>query len=229
MRRAAQAPPRPFFGLDVGRRYRWIHKPAVFVASVAPLGWMACNLFGWHGYDPVVDGVKFLERELGQTALNFLMLTLMVTPVRLITGLTHLLRLRRMLGLFTFFYAALHFTVYLVLDLDLDWRMVGADILKRPYITVGFAALMLLIPLAITSTEGTRRRLGRRWVRLHRLVYVIAILGVWHFYWQEKIEVREPLMYAGALAALLGFRLVRSAHTVRQARPNAGGMSRPPP
>jgi sulfoxide reductase heme-binding subunit YedZ len=229
MRQAAQALPRPFSGLDVERRYRWIYKPAVFVTSLAPLGWMACNLFGWHGYDPVVDGVKFLERELGQTALNFLMITLMVTPVRLITGLTHLLRLRRMLGLFTFFYAVLHFTVYVVLDLDLDWRMVGADILKRPYITVGFAALMLLIPLATTSTQGMRRRLGRRWARLHRLVYVIAILGVWHFYWQEKVDVREPMMYAGALAALLGFRLVRSVRTARRARPHAGGMNRPPP
>jgi sulfoxide reductase heme-binding subunit YedZ len=229
MREAAPALPRPFSGLDVGRRYRWIYKPAVFVTSLAPLGWMACNLFGWHGYAPVVDGVKFLERELGQTALNFLILTLMVTPVRLLTGLTHFLRLRRMLGLFTFFYAALHFIAYVVLDLDLDWRMVGADILKRPYITVGFAALMLLIPLAITSTQGMRRRLGRRWVRLHRLVYVIAILGVWHFYWQEKVDVREPLMYAGVLAALLGFRLVRSVRTVRQARPAAPEMRRRPP
>lgn len=207
---ALAALPRPFLGLSVERRYRWIYKPAVFLASLVPLGWIACNVFGWLGYEPAVDVVKFLELELGQTALDFIMLTLMVTPVRLLTGLTHLLRLRRMLGLFAFFYAALHFTVYVVLDLDLDWAMVGADIVKRPYITVGFSALVLLMPLAITSTQGMRRRLGRRWVKLHRLVYLVAALAVWHYYWQEKIDVREPLLYAGALASLLGYRLVRS-------------------
>jgi sulfoxide reductase heme-binding subunit YedZ len=207
---ALAALPRPFLGLSPERRYRWIYKPAVFLASLLPLGWIACNVFGWLGYEPAVDVVKFLELELGQTALDFIVLTLMVTPVRLLTGLTHLLRLRRMLGLFAFFYAALHFTVYVVLDLDLDWGMVGADIVKRPYITVGFSALMLLIPLAITSTQGMRRRLGRRWVKLHRLLYLVAILAVWHYYWQEKIDVREPLLYAGVLAALLGYRLVRS-------------------
>lgn len=206
---AAEALRRPLLGLNVGQRYRWIYKPAVFLASVVPLGWIACNIFGWLGYHPAVDVVKFLELELGQTALNFIMLTLMVTPVRRLARLPHLLRLRRMLGLFAFFYAALHFTVYAVLDLDLDWHMVGADIAKRPYITVGFTALMLLIPLAITSTNRMRRRLGRRWVQLHRLVYVIAMLGVWHYYWQVKADVREPLLYAAVLAALLGYRLVR--------------------
>jgi sulfoxide reductase heme-binding subunit YedZ len=216
---AAQTLPRPLLGLGVEQRYRWIYKPAVFLASLAPLAWIACNLFGWLGYNPAVDVVKFLELELGQTALNFIMLTLMVTPVRLLTGRTHLLRLRRMLGLFAFFYAALHFTVYVVLDLDLDWHMVGADILKRPYITVGFTALMLLIPLAITSTHRMRRRLGRRWVKLHRLVYLIAVLGVWHYYWQVKADVREPLLYAGVLAVLLGYRLARTMRSVRQASP----------
>ncbi len=116
-----------------------------------------------------------------------------------------------MVGLFAFFYASLHFAVYVVLDLDLNWHMVGADIVKRPYITVGFTALMLLIPLALTSTNRMMRRLGRRWSRLHRLVYVIAVLGVWHFYWQEKIDVRQPLLYAAVLAVLLGYRLARSA------------------
>lgn len=205
----------PFRGLNVDQRYRWLYKPAVFSASLIPLGWITCNLFGWLGYAQTVDAVKFLELELGQTALNFLMLTLMVTPVRLLSGLTHLLRLRRMLGLFAFFYAALHFTVYVLLDLDLNWRMVGADIVKRPYITVGFTALMMLIPLAVTSTNSMRRRLGRRWVKLHRLVYVIAIFGVWHYYWQEKIDVREPVLYAGALAVLLGYRLIRSVRRSR--------------
>lgn len=200
------------------RRYRWLYKPAVFVASLIPLGWIGCNVFGLLGYRPAVDVVKFLELKLGQTALNFIVLTLMITPVRLLAGLTHLLRLRRMLGLFAFFYAVLHFAVYAVLDLELNWRMVGADITKRPYITVGFAALILLIPLALTSTNSMRRRLGRRWVSLHRAVYVIAILGVVHYYWQEKIDVREPLLYAVMLAILLGYRLARAARKLRKVR-----------
>lgn len=216
MTQAAPAQPKRFLRLGVEQRYRWLYKPAVFVASTVPLAWIACHLFGWLGIEPAVDPVKFLELRFGQTALNFIMITLLVTPVRRLAGLPHLLRLRRMLGLFAFFYAALHFTVYVVLDLDFDWHMVGADIAKRPYITIGFTALMLLIPLAITSTKGMMRRLGRRWTRLHRLIYVIAVLGVWHYYWQEKIDVREPLMYAGVLALLLGYRL---AHMLRARAP----------
>jgi methionine sulfoxide reductase heme-binding subunit len=196
--------------VSLDRRYRIVYKPAVFAASLAPLAWLTCALFGWLGCSAGVDPVKFLELECGQTALNFIFLTLLVTPVRQLAGLAHLVRLRRMLGLFAFFYAALHFTVYLVLDLDLDWRMLGADIAKRPYITVGFSALLMLIPLAVTSTNRMMRRLGRRWAKLHRLVYVIAMLGVWHFYWQEKVDVREPLLYAAALALLLGYRAVRT-------------------
>jgi len=200
----------PFLGLDVERRYRLLYKPAVFTASLVPLAWMICGLFGWLGFSAGVDPVKFLELENGKTALNFLLLTLLITPVRQLAGLPHLLRLRRMLGLFAFFYALLHFTVYVVLDLDLDWHMIGADIVKRPYITVGFTALLLLVPLAITSTRRMMRRLGRRWSRLHRLIYLIALLGVWHFYWQEKIDVREPLLYALMVSLLLGYRVARS-------------------
>ncbi len=201
---------RPFLGLNVERRYRLLYKPAVFLAGLVPIAWIASHLLGWFGLLPAVDPVKFLELEFGQTALNFILLTLMITPVRQLAGLTHLPRLRRMLGLFAFFYAALHFTVYVVLDLDLNWRMVGADIIKRPYITVGFTALLLLIPLAVTSTQRMMRRLGKRWTKLHRLIYLIAILGVWHYYWQVKLDVREPLLYAGILALLLGYRAVRS-------------------
>lgn len=200
----------PFLGLDVERRYRLVYKPAVFVGGLVPLAWMACALFGWLGFSAGVDPVKFLELENGKTALNLIILTLMITPVRQLAGLPHLVRLRRMIGLFAFFYAVLHFTVYVVLDLDLNWRMVGAEIAKRPYITVGFTALMLLVPLAVTSTNRMMRRLGRRWSRLHRLIYLIVLLGVWHFYWQEKIDVREPLLYAALVALLLGYRLVRA-------------------
>ena len=210
MPHTAPAPSQPFLGLSVERRYRFIYKPLVFLACLTPLAWMAGSLFGWFGLSVPVDTVKFLELRCGKTALNLIMLTLMVTPVRQLARLPHLLRLRRMLGLFAFFYAALHFTVYLVLDVDLNWRQVAADIVKRPYITVGFTALVLLIPLAVTSTQGMMRRLGRRWSRLHRLIYLIAALGVCHFYWQEKIDVREPLVYAGVLLVLFGYRWVRS-------------------
>src|SRR5438874_2724037 len=114
-----------------------------------------------------------------------------------------------MLGLFAFFYAVVHFSAYLVLDLELNFRLLGADIVKRPYITIGFSALLLLLPLALTSTNGMMRRLGRRWQSLHRLIYPIAALAVWHFYWQVKRDVREPLLYVGILALLLAYRLLR--------------------
>ena len=195
--------------MNVTQRYRYLYKPLVFVAGLAPLAWMICGALQLFGASLGADPVKKLEHECGKTALNFLLLTLSVTPVRTLTGLPQLLRLRRMLGLFAFFYAVVHFTVYLVLDLELNLRMVGADIVKRPYITVGFTALLLLIPLAVTSTNGMMRRLGRRWQSLHRLIYVIAALAVWHFYWQVKRDVREPLLYLGILALLLGYRLVR--------------------
>jgi sulfoxide reductase heme-binding subunit YedZ len=195
--------------LNITQRYRYLYKPLVFVAGLAPLAWMVCGALQLFGASLGADPVKKLEHECGKTALNFLLLTLSVTPVRTLTGLPQLLRLRRMLGLFAFFYVVVHFTVYLVLDLELNLRMVGADIVKRPYITVGFTALLLLVPLALTSTNGMMRRLGRRWQSLHRLIYLIAALAVWHFYWQVKRDVREPLLYLGVLALLLGYRLVR--------------------
>jgi methionine sulfoxide reductase heme-binding subunit len=195
--------------LNITQRYRYLYKPLVFVAGLAPLAWMICGALQLFGASLGADPVKKLEHECGKTALNFLLLTLSVTPVRTLTRLPQLLRLRRMLGLFAFFYAVVHFTVYLVLDLELNLPLVGADIVKRPYITVGFTALLLLVPLALTSTNGMMRRLGRRWQSLHRLIYVIAALAVWHFYWQVKRDVREPLLYLGILALLLGYRLVR--------------------
>jgi len=196
--------------LNVEQRYRFLYKPLVFVASLVPLAWLLCGAFGWLGASLGADPVKKLEHECGKWALNFLLLTLAITPVRQLAGLTHLPRLRRMLGLFAFCYAVLHFTVYLTLDLELNFSTLFADIAKRPYITIGFAALLLLIPLALTSTNRMMRRLGRRWQKLHRLIYVIAILAVWHFYWQVKRDIREPLIYAGILAILLGYRWARS-------------------
>ena len=207
--------------MTLTQRYRFIYKPLVFVACLAPLAWLACGAFGWFGVTLGPDPVKELEHECGKTALNILLLTLAVSPVRELTSQPQLLRLRRMLGLFAFFYVVVHFTIYLVLDLELNFATLGADIAKRPYITIGFTALLLLIPLAVTSTNGMMRRLGRRWQSLHRLVYVIAVLGVWHFYWQVKRDVREPLLYAGILAVLLGYRVLRAIARRRAAASRA--------
>lgn len=181
-----------------------------FLACLVPAARLACGAFGWLGVSLGADPVKHLEHAAGITALNLLLLTLAVTPLRQLLQLPQLLRLRRMLGLFAFAYALLHFLIYAVLDLELDPRHIGADLAKRPYLTIGFLALLLLVPLALTSTDRAMRRLGRRWARLHRLVYVVAALGAWHFYWQVKRDVREPLLYAALLAVLLGYRAVRA-------------------
>lgn len=217
--------------MTLTQRYRFIYKPLVFIACLVPLAWLTCGALGWFGASLGPDPVKELEHEAGKTALNLLLLTLAVTPVRELTRQPQLLRLRRMLGLFAFFYVVLHFTIYLVLDLELNFATLGADIAKRPYITIGFTALLLLIPLAVTSTNGMMRRLGRRWQTLHRLVYVIAVLGVWHFYWQVKRDVREPLLYAGILAILLGYRVVRARRrrSAAAASPASAVAARPAP
>jgi sulfoxide reductase heme-binding subunit YedZ len=153
------------------------------------------------------DPVKDITHRTGWWTLAFLVLTLAVTPVRRLTGWNQVIKLRRMLGLVAFFYACLHFLTYAGLDQLFSLEYVGEDILKRPYITVGFTAFLLLIPLAVTSTKGWIRRLGKRWQMLHRLIYLSAALGVVHFYWSVKADVREPLLFAAVLALLLGSRL----------------------
>ncbi len=194
--------------LSVDKRYRFLYKPVVFAASLVPAALLAAGAFNVLGASLGPDPVARLLHACGKTALNFLLLTLLVTPVRQLTGFTHLIRLRRMLGLFALFYASLHFLVYLILDQVLNLHAVLQDIGKRPYITIGFTALLILIPLGVTSTQKMMRRLGRRWLKLHQLIYVAAILGVWHYYWQVKRDVREPLLYAAMLALLLGYRIV---------------------
>ena len=154
------------------------------------------------GADPVAE----IEHRTGLWALRLLMVALAVTPLRQLTGQSALLRFRRMLGLYAFFYATLHLAVYLGLDLRGYWTQIFEDIVKRPYITVGFTAWLLLVPLAVTSTLGWMRRLGRRWGQLHKLVYAIGVLAVLHFWWLVKSDIREPLLYAAILAALLGWR-----------------------
>lgn len=187
-----------------------MYKPAIFIASLVPFLLLLSGAFNVFGQDLGADPVEEMLHTLGKTGLNFLMITLMVTPVRKFTGWTNVIRLRRMLGLFAFFYVVMHFVVYLLLDRQLNMGEIIKDIAKRPYITIGFMALLMLIPLAITSTNKMMRRLGRNWQKLHRLIYVITIFGVWHYYWQVKRDVREPLIYAGILAALLGYRFFTS-------------------
>ena len=154
------------------------------------------------GADPVAE----IEHRLGLWALRFLMITLAITPLRQITGWNVLVRFRRMLGLYAFAYATLHFAAYLGLDLRGYWIQIFEDIAKRPYITVGFIAWLLLVPLAVTSTIGWIKRLGRNWARLHSLVYAVAVLAVLHFWWLVKSDIREPALYAGIAALLLGWR-----------------------
>ena len=207
--------------MSVEQRYRLIYKPLLFVACLLPLAWLLCGAFGLLGVSLGADPVKKLEHELGLRALQLLLLTLLITPLRHLLNLTHLPRLRRMLGLFAFFYALLHFTVYLSLDLEFNFGAFFKDVAKRPYITIGLAALLLLIPLAVTSTNKMMRRLGRRWQKLHRLVYPIAILAVWHFWWQVKRDIREPLIYAAILALLLGYRIVRARLKAARSKPTS--------
>jgi methionine sulfoxide reductase heme-binding subunit len=193
--------------LNTAQRYRFLYKPLVFALALTPAIYLTLGAFGLAGVELGADPVREILHRCGKTALQLLLLTLLVTPLREITGWRDLLRLRRMLGLFAFFYALLHFTTYAWLDQGLDLHAIGEDILKRPYITIGLAGLLLLVPLAVTSTNRMMRRLGRRWTQLHRLIYLVTLLGLWHFWWQVKKDIREPLFYALVFAALMAWRL----------------------
>jgi methionine sulfoxide reductase heme-binding subunit len=153
--------------------------------------------------------IEYITLQTGWWALVLLLVTLAITPLRRLTGWNRLVRFRRLIGLFAFFYVVLHLLTYITLDRFFDFSEIGADILKRPYITVGFLAFLMLLALAITSTRGWIRRLGRRWQMLHRLIYPAAALAVLHYYWKKasKADVAEPLTFAGILAALLLVRL----------------------
>jgi sulfoxide reductase heme-binding subunit YedZ len=157
------------------------------------------------------DPVRTLIHECGIWTLRLLWLTLLITPLRELTGLNDLLRLRRMLGLFAFFYALLHMTAWVWLDQGLDGAVIVSEVVKRPYLALGMTAVLLMVPLAVTSTNAMMRRLRKRWLVLHRLIYVIALLGIWHFWWQVKKDIREPLVYALLLALLLGYRVFKAA------------------
>ena len=179
-------------------------KPLGFLLCLVPLGFLISRgASGALGPNPVEAITHFT----GDWTLRLLLVTLAVTPLRRLTGQAWLVRFRRMLGLFAFFYAVLHFTTYLWLDRFFDLGTIAEDVLKRPYITVGFAAFVLMVPLAITSTQDWIRRLGRRWKRLHRAIYAIGVLGVLHYLWLVKADLLEPAIYAIILAVLLGLRV----------------------
>ena len=195
---------------------RWL-KPAVFVLSLGPVVYLAvATVTGGLGVNPA----ETLQLETGIWALRFLLITLAITPLRRITGWHRVIQYRRMLGLFAFFYATLHLATYVVLDRYFDLAGVWEDIAKRPFITFGMLAFAGMLPLAITSTKGWIRRLGRRWQVLHRLVYVAAAAASLHFIWKVKVVIGEPVYYALILGALLAFRVAwRVRERARVARP----------
>ena len=199
----------------------WL-KPGIFLGALAPLGSIVLRASqGMLSANPIAE----IENELGLTALIILVASLACTPARRLFGWTWPTRVRRMLGLFAFFYAMLHFLVYLLPDQWLDWPTILADIAERPFITVGFLALLLLVPLAVTSTTGWVRRLGfKRWQRLHYLAYLAGVLAVIHFIWRVKIDLSQPLLYAIVLGGLLAIRAAfwLRQRSASQSKPAAG-------
>ena len=192
--------------MDAIRQIRFVWKPVVFIGCLVPFALVAGDTFeitGSLGANPVEN----IQDRFGNWGLRFILISLAITPIRKLGGWNWLTRFRRMLGLFAFFYTLMHFLTWLFLDQGLLISAIGEDIIKRPFITIGFAALLILIALAATSTAGMRRRLGRRWQKLHNWVYVAAILGVWHYWWQVRLDGSEPAIYAAVLSALLGYRL----------------------
>lgn len=182
---------------------RWI-KPPVFMLCLAPLAWLALRAYR-HGLG--ANPLEFVTHATGDWTIRFLVITLAVTPLRRLLGFPQLIGLRRMLGLFAFFYGGLHLLTYVWFDKFFDVHEMVKDVAKRPFITAGFTALMLMVPLAVTSTAGWVRRLGgRRWQALHRLVYASAVAAVVHYYWLVKSDVRLPLFYGTLVAILLGSR-----------------------
>lgn len=182
-------------------------KAVLFLASLIPL-----IRLSWYGYSDQLGAnpIEFITRSLGTWTLVFLLITLSITPLRNLSGWSWLIRLRRMAGLFAFFYALLHFITYIWLDQFFDFSSIYKDVIKRPFITIGFAAFILLIPLAVTSTNAMIKRIGgKRWLLLHRLIYLIAIFGVLHYWWLVKKDITQPIIYAAVLAILLGYRVIK--------------------
>ena len=198
------------------QKVRFVGKPLVFLLCLLPAALVVGDALGITGQlsaNPVED---ILDR-FGNWAIRLIMITLAVTPLRQITGWNWLTRFRRMLGLLTFFYALMHFLTWLLLDRGLavdpafEWAAILEDLTERPFITIGFAALLLLTAMAVTSTNGMRRRMRRAWDKLHYSVYAVGVLGVWHYWWQVKKDTSDAWIYAVILAALLGYRIWKKA------------------
>jgi sulfoxide reductase heme-binding subunit YedZ len=186
------------------KKWRW-SKILVFLLGLAPLFWL-----GWRAWNQhlTANPIEFITHYTGDWTLRLVIITLFITPLRKILNLPNLIRYRRMIGLFAFFYGCLHFLTWIWLDKFFDLHELWADVVKRRYITLGFAAFVMLIPLAVTSTAGWIRRLGgKRWQLLHRLIYFTAVCGVIHYYWLVKSDVRLPLFYGFLVVLLLGWRL----------------------
>ena len=190
------------------QQIRFVWKPLVFLACLVPLALIvtdALEITGSLGANPV----EALLDRFGNWSLRFILLALAITPLRQVSGAQSLGRFRRMIGLFAFFYVLMHFLVWLVLDQGLLMSAIIEDIATRPFITIGMAALVLLTAMAVTSFTAVRRSMGRRWQQLHNSVYVVGILAVWHYWWQVKADIAEPLIYAAILSLLLGYRIYR--------------------
>jgi methionine sulfoxide reductase heme-binding subunit len=196
----------------------------MFLACLVPLGRL-----GWKAYNSALGAnpIQVITWSTGTWTLVFLMLTLSVTPLRKLTKQYWLIQYRRMLGLFAFFYASLHFTTYIWLDQFFDWQSVTKDVVKRPFITVGFTAFVLMIPLALTSTQWSIRRLGKKWQALHRMIYATAMLGVIHYIWLVKKDIRKPVIYACILGALLLYRIIVWAWQRSSTQPRQRDSVRP--
>ncbi len=190
-------------------KIRWIAKPVVFLACLIPLGWIVWRaVTGDLGANPV----EAVNRHLGDWAIRSLLLALAVTPMVRLTGKPVVMRFRRMLGLFAFFYAALHISNYVIADQAFNWADIWADIVKRKFITVGMATFLILLPLALTSTKGMIKRLGgKRWRKLHRIVYLAGIGAVVHYTMMVKADLMQPALHAAILLILLTYRLIRKA------------------
>jgi len=198
-------------------------KVALWLGALSPGAWLVAGLFtGWLGANPI----ETLTHVTGMTTLVLLLLTLAVTPVRRLSGWNPVIRLRRPLGLFAFFYSLVHFCIWFVFDMVFNVTWMLEDVAERPYITVGFTAFLILLPMALTSTKGWIRRLGRRWSTLHKGIYLAATLGVLHFYWLVKADTRLPLLLGACLLVLLAFRTPRFGGGGRREETATGARAR---
>ena len=192
--------------MNILQQVRFVWKPIVFLLCLTPAALVVGDAFGISGQlsaNPIED---ILDR-FGNWGIRFIMITLAVTPLRRMTGWNWLVRFRRMFGLFTFFYVLMHFATWLILDQGLLLSAVLEDLTERPFITIGFTALVLLTAMAVTSSNGMRRRMGRRWDRLHYSAYAVGVLGVWHYWWQVKKDTSDAWIYAVIVSVLLGYRI----------------------